>query len=187
MKTFDPKPWALPQPVLVIGTYDKDGTPNAMNAAWGGQWDAAQVFISMGMHATTDNLERDDEFTVAFATAGTMAATDYVGNVSGRKVADKVRRTGWTAVKGEKVNAPVFTDFPMTLECRVARKIDPSSTGFFLVGDILAVRVNEEYLSEDGLPDVGKMKLIVFDPVHHGYVQLGDKVGQAFSEFKKLG
>ena len=122
-----------------------------MNAAWGGQWDAAQVFISMGMHATTDNLERDDEFTVAFATAGTMAATDYVGNVSGRKVADKVRRTGWTAVKGEKVNAPVFTDFPMTLECRVARKIDPSSTGFFLVGDILAVRVNEEYLSEDGL------------------------------------
>ena len=77
-------------------------------------------------------------------------AAYYVGNVSGRKVADKVRRTGWTAVKGEKVNAPVFTDFPMTLECRVARKIDPSSTGFFLVGDILAVRVNEEYLSEDG-------------------------------------
>ena len=114
-------------------------------------------------------------------------AAYYVGNVSGRKVADKVRRTGWTAVKGEKVNAPVFTDFPMTLECRVARKIDPSSTGFFLVGDILAVRVNEEYLSEDGLPDVGKMKLIVFDPVHHGYIQLGDKVGQAFSEFKKLG
>lgn len=132
MKTFDPKPWVLPQPVLVIGTYDKDGTPNAMNAAWGGQWDAAQVFISMGMHATTDNLERDDEFTVA-------------------------------------------------------RKIDPSGTGFFLVGDILAVRVNEEYLSEDGLPDVGKMRLIVFDPVHHGYIQLGDKVGQAFSEFKKLG
>lgn len=132
MKTFGPKPWVLPQPVLVIGTYDKDGTPNAMNAAWGGQWDAAQVFISMGVHATTDNLERDDEFTVA-------------------------------------------------------RKIDPSSTGFFLVGDILAVRVNEEYLSEDGLPDVGKMKLIVFNPVHHGYIQLGDKVGQAFSEFKKLG
>lgn len=132
MKTFDPKPWVLPQPVLVIGTYDKDGAPNAMNAAWGGQWDAAQIFISMGVHATTDNLERDDEFTVA-------------------------------------------------------RKIDPSGTGFFLVGDILAVRVNEEYLSEDGLPDVGKMKLIVFDPVHHGYIQLGDKVGQAFSEFKKLG
>ena len=111
----------------------------------------------------------------------------YVGNVSGRKVADKVRRTGWTSVKGEKENAPVFTDFPMTLECRMARKIDPSSTGFFLVGDILAVRVNEEYLSEDGLPDVEKMRLIVFDPVHHGYIQLGDKVGQAFSEFKKLG
>lgn len=131
MKTFDPKPWVLPQPMLVIGTYDKDGTPNAMNAAWGGQWDAAQIFISMGVHATTDNLERDDEFTVA-------------------------------------------------------RKIDPSGTGFFLVGDILAVRVNEEYLSEDGLPDVGKMRLIVFDPVHHGYIQLGDKVGQALSEFKKL-
>ena len=39
MKSFASKPWMLPQPVLIIGTYDKDGNPNAMNAAWGGQWD----------------------------------------------------------------------------------------------------------------------------------------------------
>jgi flavin reductase (DIM6/NTAB) family NADH-FMN oxidoreductase RutF len=50
MKSFGQKPWMLPQPVLIIGTYNQDGTPNAMNAAWGGQWDAKEIMISMGKH-----------------------------------------------------------------------------------------------------------------------------------------
>ena len=67
MKSFGPKPWMLPQPVLIIGTYNNDGTPNAMNAAWAGQWDAKEIMISMGSHITTDNLARCNEFTIAFA------------------------------------------------------------------------------------------------------------------------
>ncbi len=74
MKDFKPKAWMLPQPVLIIGTYNADGTPNAMNAAWGGQWDYEEIMISMGSHATTDNLNRCGDFTVAFATADTLAA-----------------------------------------------------------------------------------------------------------------
>ena len=73
MKSFGPKPWVLPQPVLIIGTYNEDGTPNAMNAAWGGQWDAKEIMISMGSHATTENLARCADFTVAFATKETLA------------------------------------------------------------------------------------------------------------------
>ena len=68
MKSFGVKPWMLPQPVLIIGTYDKDGNPNAMNAAWGGQWDRGEIMVSMGAHATTENLARCEDFTVAFAT-----------------------------------------------------------------------------------------------------------------------
>ena len=79
MKNFKPKAWLLPQPVLIIGTYDADGTPNAMNAAWGGQWDMDEIMISMGAHATTENLNRNGEFTVAFATVDTLVASDYVG------------------------------------------------------------------------------------------------------------
>ena len=129
MKRFGKKAWLLPQPVLVIGTYNKNGEPDAMTAAWAGQWDEGEIMISMGNHATTENLNACGEFTVAFATAGTMAASDYVGIVSAKSDPDKMQRTGWTAEKSEKVNAPVFKDFPMTLECRIVRKIDESETG----------------------------------------------------------
>ena len=84
MKSFKPQPWLLPQPVLIIGTYDEQGRPNAMNAAWGGQWDMKEIMISMGKHATTENLNRQGDFTVAFATQATMTAADYVGIVSAK-------------------------------------------------------------------------------------------------------
>ena len=186
MKSFGQKAWFLPQPVLVIGTYDENGKPNAMNAAWAGQWDMHEVMISMGNHATTLNLNRKGEFTVAFATAETMVAADYVGIVSGKNVPGKVERTGWTAVKSEHVDAPVFTDFPMTLECRIKQKLDESETGYYIVAEIVNVLCKEEYLAEDGKPDVEKMRLVSFDPVHNGYIQLGSRVGNAFSDGKKL-
>ena len=186
MKRFGKKAWLLPQPVLVIGTYNKEGEPNAMTAAWAGQWDAGEIMISMGSHATTENLDVCGEFTVAFATAETMAASDYVGIVSAKSDPDKMNRTGWTAVKSEKVNAPVFTDFPMTLECRIVRKIDESETGCYIVAEIVDILCDERYLAADGKPDVEKMGLITFDPVHNGYIQLGERVGTAFSDGKKL-
>lgn len=186
MKSFGSKPWVLPQPVLIIGTYNEDGTPNAMNAAWGGQWDAKEIMICMGSHATTDNLDRCDDFTVAFATKDTLVASDYVGMVSAKNDPQKMQKTGWTAVKAENVNAPVFTDFPMTLECRILRKIDETEDGYYIVAEIVNILVDENYLAEDGKPDVEKMHLITYEPVHHGYVVLGERVGNAFSDGKKL-
>ena len=76
MKSFAPKPWVVPQSVLIIGTYNKDGVANAMNAAWAGQWDMKEIMISMGNHVTTDNLKNGGEFTVAFATKKTMVGSD---------------------------------------------------------------------------------------------------------------
>ena len=186
MKSFGQKPWVLPQPVLIIGTYNSDGTPNAMNAAWGGQWDAKEIVISMGAHATTENLARCNEFTVAFATKDTIVASDFVGIVSAKNVPEKMQKTGWKAIKADNVNAPVFTDFPMTLECRILRKIDESEEGYYIVAEIVNILVNEEYLDEDGKPNVEKMQLITYDPVHHGYIALGERVGNAFSDGKQL-
>lgn len=186
MKSFGQKAWMLPQPVLIIGTYNSDGTPNAMNAAWGGQWDGKEIMISMGSHATTENLARCGDFTVAFATKDTMVAADYVGIVSARKDPAKMQKTGWSAMKGENVNAPVFTDFPMTMECRILRKIDESEEGYYIVAEIVNILVDEAYVGEDGKPDVEKMQLITYDPVHHGYIALGERVGNAFADGKTL-
>lgn len=186
MKSFGQKASMLTQPVLIIGTYDHEGNPNAMNAAWGGQWDAKEIMISMGAHATTENLNRCGEFTVAFATRDTMIASDFVGIVSAKNDPQKMQKTGWNSVKAEHVNAPVFTNFPMTLECRIIEKIGENPEGYNLVAEIVNVLVDENYLGEDGKPDVEKMQLITFDPVHLGYIELGKRVGNAFADGRAL-
>lgn len=186
MKSFEPKPWIAPQLVLIIGTYNENGVANAMNAAWGGQWDMKEIIISMGKHQTTENLNRNGEFTVAFATANTMIASDFVGIVSAKKYPEKMAKTGWKSLKAEKVNAPVYTCFPMTMECRIKEKINESDEGYYIIAEIVNILVNENYIAEDGNPDIEKMQLITFDPVHHGHIQLGKKVGQAFSDGRAL-
>ena len=186
MKSFGQKPWVLPQPVLIIGTYNSDGTSNAMNAAWSGQWDSKEIMISMGSHATTENLNRCGEFTVAFATKDTMVASDFVGIVSAKNDPEKMQKTGWTAIKSEHVNAPIFTDFPMTLECRILSKINESEDGYNIVAELVNILVDENYLAKDGNPDVEKMQLITYEPVHHGYLVMGERVGNAFADGKKL-
>lgn len=186
MKSFGSKSWILPQPVLIIGTYGKDGKPNAMNAAWGGQWDANEIMIAMGSHATTENLNLNPDFTVTFATKNTMIAADFVGITSARNNPDKIKKTGWKTEKAPNVNAPVFTDFPITMECRIKQKIDESDEGYYIIAEIINILAKEEYLSEDGKPDVEKMELITYDPIHHNYIKLDKKIGDAFSIGKEL-
>lgn len=182
MKSFKPKAWMLPQPVMIIGTFNADGTPNAMNAAWGGQWDSNEIMISMGAHATTANLNRCPDFTLAFATEDTLVAADYVGMVSAAKHPRKMEPTGWQWSKGETAQAPVFGCFPMTMECRIKEKLYESETGFYLVAEILNIVCDERFLAADGKPDVERMHLITFDPVHNGYIALGSRVGAAFHD-----
>lgn len=186
MKSFQSKPWMLPQPVLIIGTYDANGKANAMNAAWGGTWDMHEIMISLGSHQTTDNLAVNGEFTVAFATTEALVAADYVGIASGRNTPDKMEHTKWTIEKAPNVNAPLFKELPMTMECRVKEKIDESETGYYLLAEVVNVLCDEQYLADDGLPDVERMNIITFDPVHHGYIQLGKTVGKAFADGKLL-
>ena len=137
-----------------------------------------EIIVSLGSHATTDNLAVNPEFTLAFATTETLVAADYVGIVSGRKVTDKIARAGWTAEKAPNINAPIFKE--------VSRIIDESEDGCYLVGEIVNILCDEKYLAADGKPDVEKMQLITFDPVHHSYIELGRTVGKAFSDGKQL-
>ena len=187
MKSFGSKPWILPQPVLIVGTYNAEGKANAMNAAWGGTWDAHEIMISMGSHATTENLDLNNgEFTVAFATAETMVASDYVGIFSAKNTPEKMEKTGWTIEKAPSINAPLFKEFPMTMECRIKQKLYESATGFFMIAEVVNVLCDEAYLNEAGNPDVEKMGIISFEPCNHKYIELGKIVGDAFSIGRNL-
>ena len=170
-----------PLPVLMIGTFDEEGKPNLMNAAWGGQSDSNEIFISLSSHKTTDNLAVTGEFTVAFATKDTLVASDYFGMETGRKV-DKIEKAGFHCHKSEKVNAPVFEEYPITLECRMLKFDDHG----ILWGEVVGTVVDEEVLNEEGKIDFGKAQLIMYDSSLHKYRIFGEIVGNAFHDGLKL-
>ena len=183
-KNFGVKAWLYPMPVLILGTYGEDGTPNAMNAAWGGISEENEISICVSEdHKTTENFLKTKAFTVSVATAKTVEAADYVGIVSGEKVKEKIEKCGWTAEKSTFVDAPLFAELPFALECRV-KSYDGESCR--LVGEILNVSADESILDENGKVDAKKLDPIVYDPVAHTYLRLGEKVGNAFSDGKKL-
>ena len=109
---FGAKPFLYPMPVLIVGTYDENGVPNAMNAAWGSITDSKEISISMSEHKTTKNFAVTGAFTVSIATEDTLVPCDYVGLESADKVPDKFAKAGFHASKSEYVNADesILTD-----------------------------------------------------------------------------
>lgn len=182
-KNFGSKSWLYPMPVLIIAAYDEEGVPNAMNAAWGGMFTDEHIGICISQgHKTTKNILATKAFTVSMATAEQVVACDYVGIVSGNRERDKVAKAGFTTERSEVVNAPIIKELPMTLECEMVSYDEESC---HLVGRIVNVSADESILT-DGKIDYAKLRPITYDPVNHHYVELGAKVGNAFSDGKKL-
>lgn len=183
-KNFGVKTWLYPMSVFIVAAYDENGLPNAMNAAWGGIYTDNMVGICLAEeHKTTKNILATRAFTVSMGTADRVAECDYVGIVSGNKEPDKFAHAGFHAVKSAFVNAPVIEELPMTLECELV-SYDPETC--FMTGRIVNISVDEAVLGEDGKVDVTKLKPITYDPIHHDYLEIGKKVGNAFSDGKKL-
>ena len=183
-KNFGAKPWTYPQPVFILAAYGEDGTPNAMNAAWGGISEERELSlcISAGHKTTADILSRR-AFTVSMATAGQLVACDYVGVVSGNKEPRKLEKAGWHTTKSEFVDAPLIDELPMAVECRLV-SYDPETCR--LVGEIVNVSADEAVLDAEGRIDPDKLQPIIFDPIHNAYRKLGEKAGNAFKDGLRL-
>ena len=182
-ENFGAKPILYPQPVFIIASYGEDGTPDAMNAAWGGISESNEVSmcISAG-HKSTKNILAAGAFTLSMATADRVAECDYVGIVSANDTPDKFTKAGFHAVKSEFVNAPLIEELPMALECKL-KSYDPKTCR--MVGEIVNVSADESVLT-DGKIDPKKLRPITFDPANNAYLVLGEKVGNAFSDGAKL-
>ena len=170
-----------PEGVFIIGTYDENGVPNAMNAAWGMQSDMGEITLMLSKHKTTENFEKTGAFTVAFGTADTVLISDYFGVETGSKV-NKIEKAGCHVHKSAHVNAPIIEEYPLTLECKV-KSWDPE-TGY-LIGEIVCSQADDSILT-DGKVDLGKMKPIIFDPAMNVYRVVGEVVGNAFKDGLKL-
>lgn len=183
-KNFGAKPYTYPQPVFILAAYGKDGTPDAMNAAWGGITESNELSmcISAG-HKTTKSILERKAFTVGMADEEHMVACDYVGITSGNNVPDKFEKAGFHAVKSEFVDAPIIEELPVAVECKL-KSYDPDTC--LMVGEIVNVSVDEKVLDENGNVDVKKVRPISFDPFNNNYVVLSEVVGKAFHDGKKL-
>lgn len=183
-KDFGAKPLTYPQPVFIIAAYDENGTPDAMNAAWGGISEGSEISMCLSAgHKTVKNILARKAFTVSMADAEHVIACDYVGLVSGNNVPDKFAKAGFHAVKSAHVDAPLIEELPIAIECRLTSYDEETCR---MVGEIVNVSVDEKVLDENGKVDVAKAAPITFDPFNNTYVKLGEKVGNAFSDGKAL-
>ncbi len=183
-KILGPNSYVFPMPVLLISTYCDDGTPNVMNAAWGGIFDTNKIGICISSeHKTFENISKRKAYTVSFADAKHITEADYVGIVSANDVKDKFANTGFTVTKSQSVDAPVINELPVCLECRFLSYDDESG---YMVGEIVNVLADDSVLEENGSVNIDKLQPICFEPSAHGYHIMGKKVGNAFEDGNKL-
>lgn len=169
-----------PMPVLMVAAYDENEKVNVMNVAWGQICDSDKIILFIGEGKKTWlNIKASKAFTVALADEAHMDVADFFGIASGNKINDKFERTGYTAVKSDKVHAPIIEEFPVVIECELLDILDTEYVSG-IVGRIVNVKADDAVLSENGKIDPAKLHALLFDPFQHGYYISGEKVGQAW-------
>ena len=172
----------FPMPVLMIGTYNEDGSVNVMNAAWGTMFERDQVILNLTeTHKTVKNIRERKAFTVSLANAKNVVAADYLGMVSGNNTPNKFENSGLTSTKSENVDAPIINEFPICMECELLE--DESNWG--IVGKVVNTLVDEEVMT-NGNVDINLLEAVAFDPYTHGYYKVTDRVGNAFKDGLQL-
>ena len=144
-KNLGVKGYLYPQLVMIIGTYDKDNNPNAMNAAWGGMADYDKVIVCMSSHKTTENIAITNEFTISIGDADHVVECDYVGIVSQNKDPNKMQKSGFTTRKAEFVNAPIINELPLCIECRLLKILEED----LYLAQIINVNADESILTQE--------------------------------------
>lgn len=172
-------------PVLMVATYNEDGSVNVMNAAWGTMQERGNVALNLTeTHKTVKNIKARGAFTVSIADADHIVEADYFGIESGNKTANKFENSGLTASKAEMVDAPVIHEFPLCLECEFVEYQD-GKYGCGVIGKVVNITADENVMV-NGKVDMSLVNAIAFDPYTHGYYKVTERVGEAFQDGLKL-
>ena len=176
-KNFEVKPYLFPMPTYMIGTYNEDDSVDVMMMAWGGICAEDMVALNLeAEHKTVTNLETRKAFTLAVPGTDTLRESDFFGIATSNKMVDKFERSGLHAIKSENVDAPIITEYPLTLECEVV-EMQTQPYGLRVLINVVA---DEKVLDENGKIDAGKLHAFAFDQMQNGYYAIGEKIGQAW-------
>ena len=181
-KSLGAKTIVYPTPVLIIGTYDKDGKPNAMNVAWGGLCCSNPPSIAISLRKATytyGSIVGRKAFTVNIPSETYVKEADYFGIVSG-VTEDKFSAAKLTPVKSILVDAPYIKEFPIVLECKLTHTVEIGLHTQF-IGQIMDTKIDELALDENNVPDIKKIKPILYTPEVRAYYGVGECLGKAFS------
>lgn len=175
------KPYLFPMPTYMIGTYNEDDSIDVMMMAWGGICAEDMVALNLeASHKTVANIRARKAFTLAIPGTDTLKESDFFGIATSNKMKDKFQRSGLHAVKSGRVDAPVITEYPVTLECE-AIDFQDQPYGLRILGKIVNVIADEKILDEKGRIDAGRIHAFAFDQMQNGYYTIGEKVGQAWN------
>lgn len=187
MKNLGPNAFSYgyPVPVLMVGTYNDDGTVNVMNLHECTRTNAGDLALCIGPRSKThENIQKRRAFTVALVNQNLIKEVDYFGTVSGHRVPDKFAKTGLKAVKSERVNAPIIEGSPLVIECELIEVVRENNFTTVLAR-IVNVAADESVLDKTGIIDVKKTGMLFFDSFSNSYFSLGEKAGNAWGEGKK--
>ena len=175
----------FPMPVLLISTFNEDGSVDVMNAAWGTMLDRDMVALNLTeTHKTVENIKARKGFVIHIADAKHVIEADYFGVVSGHKEPEKFRKSGLSFTRSELVDAPIINELPIAMECEFVEYQD-DDTGLGVIGRVVRTSVEETKL-KDGKVDIDSLEAIAFDPYTHGYYKVSGRVGEAFRDGLKL-
>ena len=175
----------FPMPVLLIATYNEDGTIDVMNAAWGTMLDRDMVALNLTeSHKTVKNIKNRKAFTISIADAKHVVEADYFGMVSGNVVKNKFEKSGLSATKSQNVDAPIIKELPICMECEFVEYQD-DEMGLGVIGKVVNVSVDEKFMKDDKV-DIEKVEAIAFDPYTYGYYKVTKRIGNAFKDGLKL-
>jgi flavin reductase (DIM6/NTAB) family NADH-FMN oxidoreductase RutF len=186
-KSIGARPLVLPTPVWAVGSYDEDGRPNVMTAAWGGICCSKPPCVAVSLRKATysyGNIKARGAYTVSVPSETHAKEADFFGTVSGRNE-DKFARTGLTPIRSDLVDAPYIKEFPLVLECKVIHVIEIGLHTQF-VGEILDVKADEAVLGDKGLPVLDRVKPLIYGPEVRAYYVTGRSIGEAYKLGKEV-
>ena len=187
-KSLGARTLIYPTPVLVVCTYDNEGKPNAMTAAWGGICCSSPPCVAISLRKATytyGSLMAKKAFTINIPSENYVREADYFGMVSGKKE-DKFAKTGLTPVNSEFVDAPYIKEFPINLECKIIHITEIGLHTQF-IGEVMDVKIDDTIQEKGGQPMIEQIKPLIFALESGSYYAIGKKIAQAYSIGKEIG
>lgn len=169
-----------PLPAVVIGSYDENNKPNIMTASWAGIVNSHLPMVSVSLRKETysyENILKNKAFTISIPSKRHLIEMDYIGTKSGVRE-NKFESTGLTPESSDIVQAPYVSEFPLVLECKL---IDVNELGLhsMFLAEIKDVKIDEEYIKENGIPDILKLDPIAYAHGEREYYELGSYLGKS--------